>query len=941
MAPSSRAPSIEPRPEYDEFIAKVQKFHLQRGTEFEPAPRVGNHRVDLLRLYERVTSEGGYDAVSDTRANKLAWRKLGEEFRLGSQIPTLAFTLKTAYYKNLVAYEIKNLHNEEPPPKEIVEEQSARGGDVRKRTLDNYERPPKREVIPVNGFEDDSGNEKTSKQEGIETDEHGGLGARSSRGNLREAPPQRQIFQSDLSAARATRNLGQYTTNAVSNSLQTLTPSVPTMSNGNTSISDALRDYEPKPPIPMALKPVSTPATHPDAFKPDPSHNSDRKSFIRVQQPGRAGIPPGCGSTGPSIYMRTLFSLKSGILDEQEFALHHLVKISFERGDKYRFANFPGMAEALMTKVFEIETLMNVEKKKSASINGYHTDASGNVAHSDVNRFANPKKRKLSDRIEPEEFSRRLQQVKEAGLTFRNLIIQEENADYVSNYPECRRMLVVLLSLPDSSQTTELKHHGVEIAEQMTRYYPPSDNQDLFRALLRHVESDDRGMLLVAVRAICRFGSALQPQQTARLNAVPTSVIRMLCNYLLVEDEELRIAGLDFIYQFTAVPENVDRMLHEVEVESHIKQLTRLLMYCAKPNNERDAPRPVTQQPKPAPSEPQSQEVVIPKIPQDLVDQLLGFDEPERSSQWLKSCFHESPEGDITQIALWQAYQKALGAYELQRPMLAAKDFITNVSTTFNGAQAQVIHQPAPRFIIKGIKARMIPVNTKGNPYMRCLWHLEDDKECSEFAAQPITMWEHIVSTHLNASKDVNGKWDITKADARRYSCKWADCKRFETAANKADAFTVGVHMKTHLPDASERAHLRKKHNRNEPLADRQQQAPAKSSSWQSLTTMADDRGDATGLPLLSVLVLRNLARNIPKTSTGMKKARNGDDQESLVSRLFLPVREQLYHAMTHNASLNRYLPDLIRDVEVRKEAVVDTAVGDGEHTMPAFGTAY
>lgn len=46
-----------------------------------------------------VTSRGGYDAIS---AEKLAWRKVGQEFNLGSaNAAAYAFALKTVYYKNL------------------------------------------------------------------------------------------------------------------------------------------------------------------------------------------------------------------------------------------------------------------------------------------------------------------------------------------------------------------------------------------------------------------------------------------------------------------------------------------------------------------------------------------------------------------------------------------------------------------------------------------------------------------------------------------------------------------------------------------------------------------------------------------------------------------------------------------------------------------------
>lgn len=55
-----------------------------------------------MRLYKRVNEEGGYDKVSDTKGNKLAWRRIASEFLPNSpSITTQAFLVKTAYYKNL------------------------------------------------------------------------------------------------------------------------------------------------------------------------------------------------------------------------------------------------------------------------------------------------------------------------------------------------------------------------------------------------------------------------------------------------------------------------------------------------------------------------------------------------------------------------------------------------------------------------------------------------------------------------------------------------------------------------------------------------------------------------------------------------------------------------------------------------------------------------
>ena len=61
--------------------------------------RVNTKHIDLFKLWNVVTSKGGYDTVS---AEKLAWRKVGLDFNLGTaNAAAYAFALKTTYYKNL------------------------------------------------------------------------------------------------------------------------------------------------------------------------------------------------------------------------------------------------------------------------------------------------------------------------------------------------------------------------------------------------------------------------------------------------------------------------------------------------------------------------------------------------------------------------------------------------------------------------------------------------------------------------------------------------------------------------------------------------------------------------------------------------------------------------------------------------------------------------
>jgi chromatin structure-remodeling complex subunit RSC9 len=121
MAPNSaEESSVERTQEREDFLNTLAEYHEKRGwvfftvvlqwahidstcrTVLDREPKVGSRQIDLLRLYKRVNEEGGYDRVSDTKGNKLAWRKIASEFLPKSpSITTQAFLVKSAYYKNL------------------------------------------------------------------------------------------------------------------------------------------------------------------------------------------------------------------------------------------------------------------------------------------------------------------------------------------------------------------------------------------------------------------------------------------------------------------------------------------------------------------------------------------------------------------------------------------------------------------------------------------------------------------------------------------------------------------------------------------------------------------------------------------------------------------------------------------------------------------------
>lgn len=77
------------------------------------------------------------------------------------------------------------MHKREPPPKEILEDVSAKGGDLLNRTVENFLPPPSRETERLRNGEDDSEDDsedgdvkRTPKDEKMEADELGSVGRR-------------------------------------------------------------------------------------------------------------------------------------------------------------------------------------------------------------------------------------------------------------------------------------------------------------------------------------------------------------------------------------------------------------------------------------------------------------------------------------------------------------------------------------------------------------------------------------------------------------------------------------------------------------------------------------------------------------------------------------------------------------------------------------------
>ena len=635
--------------------------------------------------------------------------------------------------------------------------------------------------------------------------------------------------------------------------------------------------------------------------------------------------------------MRTLLALRSGITQEQDYALHHLVKISHERGDKYKFEAFPGLSEALVEKALEICSLFydvnwEISYVDDGEAKPDHVLDGMNGTPNILERMSRLSPLQISDDLRTSEFSRVLDKSHEAGLIIRNMSMLEENARYLADQHPLRDFLSIALNLPGNECVVELKHCALDIAEQLTKYWVLESSDPLYITLLNYIhDGRDRGAALTALRAIGRISMNLEASNCLR--DIPLSIISLLIEWTYLDDDDLVSACLDFFYQYTAVPENVAFLLakmQEGKISLHplVNRCSQLLLHGAQ---EYHSNRSL------APAIPEKPAKDIPKVPSDLLTQILEYSEPDRSTKWLRAAFEESPESEITQIALWQSYQATFTPLcTTTRPLLAAADFIKNVSTTFPQANAQVIgaNGPSPRFIIKGIRPRRIPVDPRGRVYMACLWSPPGSfSSCDTFHDGAKSLWEHVVSEHLGLTSNEDNKWDVAalrqKAteQGQRFDCHWARCQHFGSANGTDDPFAAGMHIKTHLPDVSAKAEYRARFNRvarpkpsdggsnSHGFTDKasSQAYPAEMFPISWLETPYDmEVKDAAGISLAGALVLRNLARTIPKAVIGFMSG-----SETLwMNELFSPIRPRLFHILSNNHALSYYVSDLIETIE-------------------------
>lgn len=610
------------------------------------------------------------------------------------------------------------------------------------------------------------------------------------------------------------------------------------------------------------------------------------------------------------IYKRAHYGLQSGIPDEVDFALYHLVQISNQRWDKFKFEGFPLLAETLMQKALDITQLctgvkweFQYDPRKPIDrvnvLNSLHgtRDILDKISKIPVNL--------PDDSLETYDFNHRLRNIKEATLVLRNMVLLKENAFYVSRYANglLRDFLVILINAPNQPRLNEIKNDALDIAEEVTKFLRTDHEDPLWISLVNCLDSPDRAHVVRSLWALTHFGTELDDADANRAMETLTkpTLQQMYYHTLLDLDKDILSGALDFWYQYTLSHDNIETLMDVLNFPIvFVPRMVALLTYEARPTKKET----VLQEEKVAPPP-----TDIPRVSPELLEKLMELSEPERSSQWLRCCFIEDSECEITQIALWQAYQSRFADPRVTGGgVLPAAEFIKNVSNTFTNAQAQVINGPgtATKFIIKGIRPLETAHTFEGFPYSYCRWadNSKPSKMCQRAFTSPTDLRNHVFGDHMSLEPtDTPGQYKLDPAETPIHTCQWDHCSRFRASGPSPNTSMVAGHVSSHLPEdrpADAQPTTAKRVVLQERIVRK----------WYYMDTPINEKGEPFGVAYKAALVLRNIARGLPNRTTSKYGGLPWKQA------CFTSQRPKIVEVWDRNRALRKELTELIMVIE-------------------------
>ncbi|KAI8378227.1 hypothetical protein EDC96DRAFT_493997 [Choanephora cucurbitarum] len=405
----------------------------------------------------------------------------------------------------------------------------------------------------------------------------------------------------------------------------------------------------------------------------------------------------------------------------------------------------------------------------------------------------------------------------------RNFSFLEMNVRRLAMHERLGALLMQTVVMPPQSAYGELSRHCLDILENIAPQIQLSSRDDAYlTAMIKALFSHDRSFVLGAIRALTRV--AVTESNERILGFADKRVIERMAQFLLVDDEELEAATLEYLYQYSSLKGNFSTELLRCYPGNLIGLLTGFLSYKSSlvPHQNESAAVVGGGAIGTIHGIPAAQMIRVPEASitqQPSIPDLTNYaylDEPYRCLGWLKDQLlsGSTTEDQIVLREVFEAYQKLFGS---EKP-LGMKEFYTVLKIAFPqpaAVEESFTKQPNPLDTVLQ-NVRYSPTRRRDGPV--CYWG-----ECKEGFDSQTDLHKHIIKIHLETPSESH--------------CHWMKCTR--KTKDKSEAIR---HMRTHFAGKVKKQSTQKK--------------------TFAISKMPIDDTEVSGIPLTSALLLRNLARH-------------------------------------------------------------------------------
>ncbi|KAJ3300364.1 Chromatin structure-remodeling complex protein rsc9 [Borealophlyctis nickersoniae] len=262
---------------------------------------------------------------------------------------------------------------------------------------------------------------------------------------------------------------------------------------------------------------------------------------------------------------RLLLALQSALPNEVDWAFNKLVKLSFSQN--FYIEIVPGLLDAILEHAAPLFDSLIL----NTSANDFQTTQTNSANR----RQAVPTLSEIGVFNTPESATL-LERTMQVLHVLRNLSFVPDNAvEFCRNYT----LLTVIakgVALPACTHFIEIKQHTLDIFENMAPHVTIRGEKDFYLACLRQIIfENDRGMIIASIRTLTRLCMS-EPNQEV-LGRVDDAFVGRLLQLLLVPDEDLVGAVLDWLYQYSGLGPEVGARIAECAKFNVLKLLTKFL----------------------------------------------------------------------------------------------------------------------------------------------------------------------------------------------------------------------------------------------------------------------------------------------------------------------------------------------------------------------------